>query len=779
MSPTEASDSSFSVPATAHVSLSRLMSVFDEALRVSDEARRPNGHVVPPPTAYRVLSICGHRGAGKTTLLNRFVSSLANRPDVVPLAPIEPEMFGPADTIFSAVIAKLQATLERMEGNPLADTNVRASGPLGLDGNLALALDRLLRHAALMHGGDGAREVRQSSLDQYSSDFAKQALTGEGFTDLWDATVIAYCQALARDSSRTPSLLIPVDDVDLVPHFLARLLQDIRVLAKTPHVVVCICLDPSEARDILSADYVRSLGLTAMPVTAHSIVEAQLSKVLPRQRRVVLDDLTQLERLSFTPLDSSGRPPLSDLLSQFTFETSEQLSESRESFTLERLFWLTEHDGTRPSPYAECLPAVPRDLENLYFALTAALGEEGLPDISEAAKTIVESAVHDGYQRTPNRNLDPEILFRIERSSDARQKPRLLLDFSPLGYARHATSSLIFRLNDQRGLTVAFAALSSIVGTLEDSDGNNSKQRVHPSLTLGLLLAREFTQYAEIFDEEIGGGEPIAGGRNGGFLNFHVGPQRADEGFLILPAWRAYYDYFAFDFTWRAALRDAEQASKHLDEHPSTLVAGLIVSFQRLVAETQIDRQPQQIDTSVLGELSEGSAEALRAEWKRARIKMEEAGRIRSGATHRVEAFRDWLNYYMPMALHPWLLPDPLIEEALEMRAEMLGTGASSNYQLDVYLHQRIRANLGEDWITPLFDIFERLPGVNLKALSESHQRAVHDREQMLALGASIPPRTATSTSEGAQVSPTELGQHAIAILRTMIDEEVRRAEAR
>jgi hypothetical protein len=738
-------------------------------LRADDGIRRSAWEFPgSPPNRYRVLTISGTRGAGKTTLLDVFARSLSERRDTIVLAPLQPEMFSPVDTVFSVVLARLRALIGRdCEPGTLAETVVPVPD-LEATYNLAQALDSLLRSSSFRHDRSTLLEQNAPSLNQYSSDFVAQALAGEEFTNLWDATLRTCAETLGGGPDTPSTILIPIDDPDLAPEFLSSILRDIRIVAKTPHAMVCVCLDLTETRNVLSAEYVRSLGMDLRPEGAYAIVEAQLSKALPAPLRVNLPTLSQAQRLSFVPL-GYPRPPLEDLLSQL------EVPVAGGSFCVGDLFWLPDASGRRgkPSPYADCLPAVPRDLEQLHHALYAYVSDstgEETAGLAGVVQLLVESAVRNGYRRTPDPRVDVERLVSVEQPATEGELPRLLLDFTGLNYVRESPSdSLRMRPDPERvDFSVETGTLGLIKAVVGEEDEGQGQRILHPSLALGLLLGREFGWYGQLFQEDITGGEAVIGGRANYIMNLRDGTFAGDRFFLVLPRWRTFYDYFAFEAAWRSALGHARDLTIGFDFDPPGVLPGLIITYIRSIAEIQSDRRAE-VTREEFAEFCEPAPEeALAAAWERAAGAIAYALESEDDIRHR--AFQNWVLVYLAMACHPWLLPDWMIERILAERASWVDAIGGSNSELRQALHQRIRANLGESWVTPIFEAFRDMPDLELDVLEIRHQQSVSQREHEL-LGTSPP-------AASIRMPSSELARIATEILQEMMREEQQRESA-
>ncbi|WP_445152408.1 hypothetical protein [Baekduia sp. Peel2402] len=753
------SNGSAAPPEGLEGSLSVASRVLDELVVASSNPRPSLGFAGFRRPNHHVLTIAGGRGTGKTTLLHLLASAVSPRRDLFVLPPLEPEMFGPADTILGSTLARLQSQLLKDNPSIMHEATVKVrSLPEPL--NVAQALDRLLRHSAFVRDGQGPGAVSPASLEQYSSDFARHALAGEGFTELWDATIAAIGRALSTGEGQAPAILVPVDDPDLSPGQLTRILQDIRLLATTPHVVVCVCLDLIEAHRALAASYAQALRVRPDSMGTASVVEAQLAKALPQRFRVSLTELTQRQRLAFTPLEA-GRPPLAAILNKIEVPTANS------QFSLGSLFWLhSDADDDMPSPYAKCLPGTARTLESLYFALAAQAEERNW---EKAVRLILESAIEYGLQATPIPGYTARTLLSVEEPQDDRDRPILNLDFGPLRYARSTQDQRVLRIDPERtDRSIEIGSLGRNTYAIATGDSQNETQSaVDPALALGMVLAREFSHHADVYREELAGGEPVAGGGPSFFLNVRVGAFRGDRWFLLLPRWKSFYDYFAFDAIWRQSLTNADAVSMGLDIDPPELLHALVLSFLRTVGEVQMARTGTPLTRDEAERTMRPAArEHIAQIWAEVRTCLHDAACSDASAEAR-SAFLEWTSTFLPMACHPWILPQWLIDEILEARLTMLvamGRAQARNFELSSILSRRIRANLGEEWITPLFGIFDGMPDMEIGDLRPAHLAAVEQRQKLQL-------RAAESGSSN------ELSSIALKVLREMLAEEEQQSE--
>ena len=516
-----------------------------------------------------------------------------------------------------------------------------------------------------------------------------------------------------------------------------------------------------EARKVLSARYAGELGLP--PESAYSVMEAQLSKALPQQLRLTLPELSPAERLAFTPLGSTG-PDLDAVLAGFSVPTSDSV------FRLNELFHLSEpNDGNSPpSPYADCLPTVPRDIQNVYYSLAGILASsEGMAGATAAAQIVVESAIQNGFRRSPSSKVSPEGMFHVARTTED-DVPQMILDFTSISYVRRWKEEVV-TLHSNYGeheVGFDFGALSVPRSSVESGE-DAPVHHLDSALTLGLLLAREFSNHGRLFSEEISGGEPVSGGRSSPILNISVGASDGDSYFLVLPRWVTFYDYFVFDHVWRVGMLNA---SRTLDQHNVTdaphVVAALAIVFIRIVAEVQLNRSalPLEVDDIRLL-ITESDTEALlRRLWDETASVVEKAI-SHADDSSRYGKFRTWVTSLMPMACHPWILPRWMLEELLALRNVLVGS-REGHAELRVILQQRIRSHLGEDWVTPMLEVLSQHDYLELDAVCQAHEYACEQRQR---LSFAMPPVS--------DLKPPELARDAIAVLNEMVT-DLRRSEA-
>lgn len=712
------------------VPINALVGRIDQVL----DAGEPAGDVDEPHTLsfrnlnpdHRVVTITGGRGSGKTTLLSLLLESLSDRDDLLVIPPIQPEFFGPNDSIFGAAIARLRRAFD----------DARALAPNGFaqeegDGSLLPSdIDRLLRQASLFSGPVDP-SITQSTLDQFTSDFARSAIVGEGFMEDWEATVANMLREVARTrQGAVRSIIVPVDDPDLVPRLLPRMLQQIRLLSVSHNVVVVVCVSLEDAQTTL---YESSLATHAAAITpsrgrlATSDAEAQLQKTFPPRYRVELQSIASPARLDFVPI--GAELPLSALLDRIRTKGT--------GLPFRSVLDLFQHGSGRTrtaSQYAECLPPTPRQLEDLYYGLLncVELGRSA-DQVSSTARTLVESALDCGYRANPiseiaRAKLAEFIIVEGERTS------RVSINFGPLSYYRDAgsASTMEFTVVADVPTQLRFGAVGGVRSRLEASPNSEVPQ----ATTLGLLLAREFSVDRDLFDEQILGGEPIIGGRRSELANIVIAGEEGDSLFFVLPRWRTQYDYFAIDRIWSKILRDAGDATRGFgaDDPPDV---GLLLSllFIRVVSDVQHLRRTSFSARSMVEDLSLSSDAAsgtLETAFASAHSSLLRAAR-EADASPRGWIFRGWLQELLPMMLHPLIVPAPWRDRVLAIRREGLelcGAPRDSDLKFQRALSRRLQRSLGEPWVDGMLDLADA-PG-----LRERHEEAKRSRTQRTPSGA-------------------------------------------
>ena len=316
---------------------------------------------------------------------------------------------------------------------------------------------------------------------------------------------------------------------------------------------------------------------------------------------------------------------------------------------------------------------------------------------------------------------------------------------------------------------VELGGLGVLKGSVQEpGEKEQEKHILHPSMTLGMLLGREFTNYGELFQEDMTGGEPVSGGRPSYLLNLHEGPTPADRYFLILPRWRTFYDYFAFDAGWRSAIGYAQAATADLDIDPPGLLPGMVITYMRMIAEIQTHRASTLAPEEFEEFCGNDPQAVLVSAWELAAKAISEAIDGSEGPRQRV--FQGWILNYLPMACHPWLMPDWLIQRILSRRAVLMEYMRGSNLELRQTLHQRIRVNLGDDWVTPIFEAFREMPDLELDLLRAKHEQSVQLKKRELLM--------LTPAVDSAQVPSSDLARHGVHLLQEMLLEAQQRESA-
>jgi hypothetical protein len=188
---------------------------------------------------FAVVSIVGGRGSGKTTVLRHALSQIDRTKRFCILPLIRPELFGPAETLLSAVVGSLSIVLK----DTLSFTmSARRDGE---ELTLAGWTDRILRKAIL--ASTTSFDPAQFRIDQFVSEADIAVRTAAGFFGDWRDFIAAACSALDVES-----IIVPIDDADLASGRVLEVLQNIRMICSTPGVICVVGLDLVEARMLLA-----------------------------------------------------------------------------------------------------------------------------------------------------------------------------------------------------------------------------------------------------------------------------------------------------------------------------------------------------------------------------------------------------------------------------------------------------------------------------------------------------------------------------------------------
>ncbi|WP_163511591.1 P-loop NTPase fold protein [Fodinicola acaciae] len=699
-----------------------------------------------------VIAITGRRGAGKTTVLHSICSQLQTRKDIV-LSVIRPEFFSANDSVLGMALASLERTLgQKYEG--------LLTHAIDDDTTISTALYRLFRRASIV----GARELGYDrplaqSLDNIADDFVRSASAGAAFIDQWSELAGRVFREIGDGQG---ILIVPIDDADLTPELLPRILVDLRILTSAPGVICLVCIDIDEARFALGEHYLRAyphLGSDAayqmeLQQRLNGIIESQLAKAIPPQRRITIRELSLRERLAYFPLNTPSSEPLLDLLARFSLPAG-----GAPATTLAELFTLGDKD--QPSPYARCLSSNPRDLESLHFQLQKARAERADLGARLAVRAILEHGLQFGLRNSPV-SIRASDLMTFDPSFGTNT---LRIDFEKIGLALHRPSETLTLPTRSlpSGSEIALGLLSETVGTLsERRGGERMSARIDVAATNSLLLAREFSYSQRLVDEESIGGLPSKGGMNGSnAVRVSLGMERVDNLLLLHPAWEGHYDYFLVSKAWAEVHQAVRIARTSATDHKS-IIAAATLEWWRIHAHIQRERTLP----SSLGDIvrSCANAGALEANFESVWRSIEHL--YRNELERNEERARDfvfWVEVYLLFICHPAICPRWFTEKLLKSRQRMVdqfGRGPIANSRLAARMSERLRKSTQASWIVPFIELTKFFDESVAYDIERLHRAAQAERQRALAVRIGE-----SSVSTATDMSPDQDALHSAAIV--------------
>jgi hypothetical protein len=670
-----------------------------------------------------IICISGARGSGKTTVLATAAARLATEGHVV-IPPIRPEYFPALGSLLPSAVAQLQTTMATDWDN---DNALDEGASLKVEA----ALDRTLRQANLISiEGSDASPLR---ADEQAADRSLAASADSTFIDSWQrlTTEVRQTAAIRRGRSDYPLIVLPVDDPDLAPGALPQILLDLRLLTSVDGVVGITCLDLDEARAVLFDAYSRSYHTPPSRLLAARVVEAQIAKAFPDDRRVTISGLTDEQRLSFVPLDLT-LPSIEKLCKKYT------LSESGQRDNIATVLRLPV--SGRPSAYADALPANPRDLRGLAYRLYTI--PESSHATGHAAMELCRAVVANGLRQSGAIDADlwPAGL-PFEERTPVDGRPSCIVRFDNIRFTglSHARVRLPGGKRDDGTTIVAAGHDSEIASELAISDDAKGSMRLDPSFTAAMLLVREYAEYYDAFECAVSGSVPARGGsRPSTYLEVILDGERTDDQFLNAPAWESYYDYFALDEGVDLLLSVAQESHSLRDRRIA--FEAYFLDFCRNVVAVQLKRKPARDPSRVSAAVREVNGRApeeiIETELARLFGEIERCHRTevrKPTRAIRKADFELWNEVLLARICHTRLVRPEFITEFLRRRTRMLEArnrlGVANGELIDL-LEARIRRALDEKWVVSLIELLEKLDKRRGDILFASHAAAMEALER-------------------------------------------------
>jgi hypothetical protein len=693
--------------------------------------------------AESTISILGDRGQGKTTLLHFVCARLiANNSDLIlPIA--RPDRFAGNDTLTGWVLASLREILEAEYPSFL-----ESKQDFGLvRTTLRERLEQLRQQEAVISRDFGEGLAHQNlSLGEFAKDASDLSSAGATFGRKWDQFVTKLLRVLplASANRRPPLLIIPVDDADLRPDLLPSIFRDLRLLSVSSSVISIYCGSRQSTRAAFllnqlqresgGANLEKLLALKLVSIDA--IIDGarrQLVKVLPSQYSVSLEELTVTERLRFCPVGESES--IDRLLSRVRVSGIPFVSSALElvDFTA-RLRLPPETSRFVPSPYANCLSPVPRDLSQLHQTLKRILSnsEETQRQGTQALRVLLDHAFAHSSTYVPG-ELDGVI-----RWVRLPHKLGIELDFKKLIFGKAVgTGGLLSKRTvgqwsvrtSVRHLRKFFAAYSKDVEDENPKTTEESGGLLSEAFSSFLYLAYELADADSAFEMlGIEGRFSRAGGRSWNhLLEVSVDSEGTDDMFWLVPSWDSPYDYFLYAEIWnrlvdaRAAVPNTGKDSeirleffllKHLD-------AICRIQEARSISSAFWPKWYNKPRSSFAGRYWRRQSIALRQSLFLSFQKLYQRG-CGNRITTRDRDFAYWFENLLPFAADELCCTPQLSEWILSVRERIIekyGDLRAANTSAADLLADRVRENLSKPWVDSTIQLITTFSPTKAKQL--------------------------------------------------------------
>lgn len=295
-----------------------------------------------------LFAITGERGTGKTTLLRHLHATSRDHGGLTWMPIIRPDSSMASQSLLITVIGSIVS----LAGSLAAKDDANSELPVLAERTLRAAL--FARKSSLSELFDNS-----GSLGQFTADAASILRRG---SDLESELQVLVSHILRATGSK--GLVVPIDDLDLIPAELGRVLADARLLGAQRGILPLACLSRTDLRAKLRAEVIASFpGMGGQEL--ERLVDQQVMKTLRPDRIFQPLQLPRQDRLHFSPVGATES--LGDCLGS-VFAILDKSSESSLSL------WFTEQikawRSKRPADL-RWLPSTYRALEHLHFEAAA------------------------------------------------------------------------------------------------------------------------------------------------------------------------------------------------------------------------------------------------------------------------------------------------------------------------------------------------------------------------------------------------------------------------
>lgn len=244
-----------------------------------------------PSRDHQIIFVNGPRGAGKTTFLLNLPTYLADhKPELAKnlkvLEPIDPALVDGKDHFISTLLAHVMCVVdERLNSLPQAGRSSREREELE-DGYRNACQDALDSMEALLdqyHGDDMARGAAMVALKRAGMELERH------FHQLFKHA----CRIFGCDA-----LILPIDDIDMVPERGYEVLETLRKYLVSPFVIPIVSGDYHVYQQIVSCHFTKALygkrHAEEAGVQGDKFASAYLDKLFPHPCRIDLRNINDL-----------------------------------------------------------------------------------------------------------------------------------------------------------------------------------------------------------------------------------------------------------------------------------------------------------------------------------------------------------------------------------------------------------------------------------------------------------------------------------------------------
>lgn len=635
-----------------------------------------------------VLAILGPRGSGKTTLLIAICRKLIDDGRHIVLPVIRPELFEPDGSILVAAIAAIWALVEeenRLNGDS-HDAEARQQMSLLVQrAARAAATTSASVHSAVAGGSDslGQHIVDVNTVDR------ERATLNRTMREMF-ASLGPYL-----DRPSPVALVIPIDDADLVPGRVSRVLADIRMLGSFEALVPIVCADRRDLAASLEADLAKIYIFPRDEPRRREQTSLQLAKTLPPNRVIEPRLIDRNRRLTFVPFGETRT------LREVLEELNRILNPGRQQSGL--FDWLQMSDEKPddfPSHSLDWLPSTPRALEHIWQVANDAVS--GSSGISVAIRRLLNEV----EKITPLLNIElqtasggAESLHSYEGIIADARWPSISAGIAAEPTWHPITESGRSRVKVRR----AVHSTMSLRQTVDQADerGDDAKRIRFDREGIGCALFAQAILGSGVFAKPRPVGPFYMGWSDHAFLQVvRIAGLETDDNFFFLPIASSPAAIARTFRAWNSAVQGHPELRRRAGDCDDFLTRLVTVAHDCcMVGAEDVFTDPPQHGASALEDLDRALTRASRAYLRHQDgyrgITLESFGPR--------DAFCQWYEVGLPHAMHSALLSDGALSLVVEVWQATISAGQRSQAALlDLREHlDRRFAALGLDGSAP------------------------------------------------------------------------------